>query len=398
MRQKTASVRLAPDFDLNPFGLSNGETVFSVRHILGLDVAKETIVAFVLDEKGAMLRAAITVSNNRSGFGILERWLPDAHKTVAVLEATGPYSRALIGALAQIVRSVHAVNPQLIKRLATSVVETKTDFADAAAIARIGVLLLQTQPHVLERYRTIVDVRHEELSLWLAEYRRLTEMIVALKQQITCVRLHQVPCVDRLIHRRCEQLSELQAHQKRVKLEIEQALMCWRDRDATLLMSIKGVGLLTAASVLVAIRDVSRFPRADSLKAFLGIYPCRRQSGKFEAPSRIARHGNPLVRHMIWNCAKSASRHNDVCRELFNRLIARGKSKPSAYGAVARKLVEIMYGVLRNRRPFENRAGRVRHATVRTTNNGSETCRPDMPSISADAPRGQQKTAGEQIG
>jgi len=62
----------------------------------------------------------------------------------------------------------------------------------------------------------------------------------------------------------------------------------------------------------------------------------------------MATHGSQLMRHMLWNAAKCAARHNPVCRALFERLIARGKSAPAAYGAVARKLVQIIYGVLRS--------------------------------------------------
>jgi len=83
------------------------------------------------------------------------------------------------------------------------------------------------------------------------------------------------------------------------------------------------------------------------------MYPRRRQSGKREARSHMATHGNKLMRHMLWNAAKSAARHNPVCKELFDRLVAKGKTEPAAYGAVARKLVQSIYGVLKNKTMFQ---------------------------------------------
>jgi len=61
-------------------------------------------------------------------------------------------------------------------------------------------------------------------------------------------------------------------------------------------------------------------------------------------------------RDVLWNAAKAAVRvkhpHNPF-RQLFDRLVAKGKSKPSAYGAVSRKLVQVIYGVLKSQTPFQ---------------------------------------------
>ncbi len=105
-----------------------------------------------------------------------------------------------------------------------------------------------------------------------------------------------------------------------------------------------------------SIRDINQFESANALKAYFGIYPRRRQSGTHESKSKLAKHGNRLVRHDLWNAACSASRYNPVCRELYERLVASGKHEGSAYGAVARKLLEILYGVLKhnNRSEFSH--------------------------------------------
>ena len=50
-----------------------------------------------------------------------------------------------------------------------------------------------------------------------------------------------------------------------------------------------------------------------------------------------------------------AVRHNPVCKDLFDRLVAKGKTKPAAYGTVARKLVQIIYDVLNDKTMFDIR-------------------------------------------
>jgi hypothetical protein len=63
----------------------------------------------------------------------------------------------------------------------------------------------------------------------------------------------------------------------------------------------------------------------------------------------MAKHGNKLIRHLLWNCAKSAAKWNPQCHALYPRLLAKGQNEPQAWGAVMRKLVQIIYGVLKNR-------------------------------------------------
>ena len=123
-----------------------------------------------------------------------------------------------------------------------------------------------------------------------------------------------------------------------------------------LIDSIPGIGPLSTAVLLVVVRDVQRFASADALKAYLGIYPRRKQSGKREGKSCLAHHGNRLVRHMLWNAAKAAVRMKhpqNPFRALFDRLVAKGKSQPAAYGAVCRKLVQVVFGVLKSQTPFQ---------------------------------------------
>lgn len=124
------------------------------------------------------------------------------------------------------------------------------------------------------------------------------------------------------------------------------------EEDAELVLSIPGIGPLTAAALITSIRSIGRFEEADALKAYLGVYPRRWQSGAREGRSRMARHGNKVLKHMLWNAAKCAARHNPDCCALYERMIAANKSAPSAYGAVARKLIQICYGVLVHRTKF----------------------------------------------
>jgi transposase len=317
------------------------------QFILGVDVAKDSFVATLLDPQGNTLLPVTTFVNSVQGCLDLLAAIPQPQHTQLILESTGVYGKLLIKTLATSPLTIFEINPLIIKRFSSSMVQTKTDQADAVRIARAGKLLAESQPETLEKYRAQHDPGRENLALWVAEYKRLSEARARLKQQIKSLAFHTASQVQVILQRREQELRQLTQQMNTTKQEIEALLRDQADEPAQCLMSIAGVGPLTTATALVSIQNIQRFSSADSLKAYWGVYPRRRQSGQQEAPSRMANHGNQLMRHMLWNAAKSAARHNPVCRDLFERLIAKGKKAPAAYGAVARKLVQIIYGVLK---------------------------------------------------
>lgn len=320
---------------------------------LCLDVSKDEVVALLIDGEGRPLYARPRAfPQSPHGYHQLLAWMRDPAHTRVVFEATGVYTRRLVQALAAVVASLHQLNPRLVKRAATSMTQTKTDHADVRAIADAVHTIILTKPDVLERSRIIVDPQRHNLALWLQEFDRLRRAIARLKNQIANITLETANDAPRIQRRREAELQRLRAEQREVKREIETIFRAWRSRDAELASSIKGVGTLTAASILTAIHSIEQFHSADAFKAYFGLYPRRRQSGTKEAPARMANHGNALVRHNLWNAARSAVMSNPVCSDYFERLRGNGKHAAAAYGAVARKLLQIIYGVLKNQTPF----------------------------------------------
>ena len=101
-----------------------------MRYFLGLDVAKDSFVAALLNEEGHVVSSS-TFSNDLDGFAELVAWLPAPASTIAVCEPTGVYNQHLKGALAVALESLHEINSQTLKQFVFSQVRTKTDEADA---------------------------------------------------------------------------------------------------------------------------------------------------------------------------------------------------------------------------------------------------------------------------
>ena len=326
-----------------------------MKQFLGIDIAKDSFVVSLLGSDGQALKSA-KFANDAGGFAELVAWLPQPAATIAVCEPTGVYGKRLQQAICNVVESLHEINAAILKRFAFSQVQTKTDEADALMIAAAARTLYLTKPEVLQKSRVSCGEKRENLALWLGEYDRLRSEIARLRQQIECLNHHIAPDSAKVQRLREKELKYLLGQQKKVKQEVERAYEQLDDRQAQLIDSIPGVGPLTTAATLIVVRDVSRFKTADSLKAYLGIYPRRNQSGPRERASHMAHHGSKLMRHMLWNAAKAAVLTHDPrnpFRALFDRLVAKGKSPSSAYGAVCRKLVQVIYGVLKSQKLFE---------------------------------------------
>jgi len=321
---------------------------------LCLDVAKDELVALLIDEHGQYIHPKPkTFKQNTNGYRQLLRWTRQPLDTRVVFEATGVYNKRMIQALHGHVAALHEVNPMIIKRFATSMIQTKTDQADVRAIADVVHTLSLKNPAKLEQSRVNVDPQRENLAIWLKEYRRYGKNIAKLKNQMANTTHETAGDASIILQEQRRDMEYFQTRQRDAKKHIERVFKAWKSRDAELACSIPGIATLTAASILTAINDINQFDSADAFKAYFGQYPKRTQSGKHESKSKMAKHGNKLVRHNLWNAAKSAARHNPVCRDLFERLVASGKHESAAYGAVSRKLLQILYGVLKNKKPFQ---------------------------------------------
>jgi transposase len=327
-----------------------------MRYFLGLDVAKKSFVAALLDEAGQRQASAATFSNTPAGFAELLAWLPQPADTIGMCEPTGVYNQHLKRFLRTELESLHELNSQTLRQFAFSQVRTKTDEADAVMIADAARVLWLTKREKLDQCRVDLNPQRENLALWLTEYDRLRKAIAKLRQQIDELEHLVASAAASVKQRRQADLEYLQRQQRDVKREIEHAYQQLDDQQARLIDSIPGLGTLSTAATLVVVRDVSRFPSADALKAYLGIYPRRNQSGQREKRSHLARHGNALMRHMLWNAAKAAVivKHPDnPFRQLQERLMSQGHPYNYAIGAVCRKLVQVIYGVLKSQTPYQ---------------------------------------------
>jgi len=310
--------------------------------ILGIDIAKENFEA-ALWVSGKVRQRSF--SNQPRGFAALSRWLTERgiSQVHACLEATGRYGDELALYLHQAGHIVSVVNPKRIRSYAQSQLRrNKTDALDAALIADF----CATQ-HPPAWTPPTPEVR--ELQALLHQLDALQQM--RNQEQNRLAAGAPSPLVR----------ATLQAHLDFIAQQITQLQQYIADhidhhpdlkRDQALLVSIKGIGDLTAARWLSY--HLRGYTSARAVAAYAGLSPSQRTSGKsVRRKSQISKVGNPQLRKYLYFPAMSAMRSNPPLRAFADRLRQHGKCEMEILIAVMRKLLCQAFGVLKSGLPFD---------------------------------------------
>jgi transposase len=130
-----------------------------------------------------------------------------------------------------------------------------------------------------------------------------------------------------------------------------------RSEACQLLMSVPGVGVITATSFVTAIEDPTNFKHSRSVGAFVGLTTRRYQSGEIDYDGHISRRGDSHLRGLLYEAATVLlTRTKSECdlRKWGLQLRERLGFKRAAV-AVARKLAVIMHSILVTGEPFREK-------------------------------------------
>ena len=136
--------------------------------------------------------------------------------------------------------------------------------------------------------------------------------------------------------------------------ELEEQISYLLHQTNEVITTIPGIGDILGAIILSEIGDIQRFDAPGKLVAFAGLDVKVSQSGEFTGTKqKISKRGSPYLRRAIWLAASRAAFCDPILSDYYQSLKARGKHHLTAVGAVARKLCNIIFTILRENRPYE---------------------------------------------
>ena len=141
-----------------------------------------------------------------------------------------------------------------------------------------------------------------------------------------------------------EQIRFIEAQVSDVEAEIKTILQ----KIDSPITTIPGIGDINAAVILGEIGDISRFSNASKLAAYAGIDASVSQSGDYQSSNnRMSKRGSPYLRKALFQAALIAAFHDPVFSAFYQKKRSQGKHHLTAVGAVARKLCNTIFAVLK---------------------------------------------------
>ena len=118
------------------------------------------------------------------------------------------------------------------------------------------------------------------------------------------------------------------------------------------LMSIKGFGIVTVAGLIGEICDFTKFTTQSQITKLAGLNLYEVSSGKRRGQLKISKRGRSLLRKVLYYAAIQTVRKNGVMHDYYQTLIGRGMKKIMALVAVSRKLLRIIFAMVRDGSEF----------------------------------------------
>lgn len=317
--------------------LDNNNNIF-----VGIDISKRKFDVVIL--RNSKLKHK-SFPNDKAGFQLFLQWLHRQKVNAAhvCMESTNIYGEALAEYLFDNGYVVSIVNPARIKGFAQSeLARTKTDKSDAARIARFCAAMQPAawspDPLEIRQLRALV--------------RRLDSLVEMRQQEIN--RLHVAQ--DIVVSHLEEHIAYLDQQIRETKNKINDHIDNHPDlkNKKALLDSIPGIGEATINVILAEFAHIAKFKSAKALAAFIGVAPKEKQSGSsVRGRTSLSKTGRSKLRKAFFMPALVALRYNPILIAMKQRLTDAGKSKMAIVGAAMRKLVHLIYGVLKSGQPFD---------------------------------------------
>lgn len=381
---------------------------------VGIDVAKETHYAAVMNSDSVVLSEPFAFSNDAVGFSKLTDKLSAFEKSDILigLESTGIYSENIISFLYSNGFSLAVINPiQTASLRKSSIRKTKTDKIDS---------LLIIKSLMVNSYRLYSEQDAKSLELKsLCRFRKnLKKSVARLKTQLNgyvniifpeyskffksgihistsyailktypspedIAALHLTKLSNLLssssrgrfgkeeaialkslakssvgVKNRCtyiqipHTIAQIELLEQQV-LEIDDQIKSLMSELGSVIMTVPGISFIDGAMILGEIGNINRFSKPCKLLAYAGLDPSVYQSGNFNAShSKMSKRGSKLLRFALINAAWQLTLHDKCFNDYYHLKRSQGLNHYGALGHTAHKLVRVIFKLLKFNIPF----------------------------------------------
>src|SRR6056297_19912 len=257
--------------------------------------------------------------------------------TLVICEGTGGYERKLACAMHAAVVPIVIANPRQVRDFASgNGILEKSDPIDASVLRVFG---------EDARNLTLATPKSEDHEKLGAMARRRKQLLEMINQESNRLQQTTDPEITELIRENLETLKKQlkTVDQRLTKMINEQAE---NNQTVRVLQSVPGIGPVSVATFLSELPELGKLRRGEIAK-LVGVAPLVNQSGRKDGQRSIF-GGRGYVRRVLYMATLAATRHNDIIKRFYKRLLAKGKPKMVALVASMRKLLIILNDMVRN--------------------------------------------------
>jgi transposase len=312
------------------------------KSFIGIDVSKQQLEVAVHESD-----YKFCCPNKISSFGQLIAELIDLQPALIVLEATGGLEIPVVSALHAVGLPVVVINPRQVRDFAKALGQfAKTDPLDARVLAHFAAAI---KPPL----RPIKLNEDRELDALTRRRGQLKEMLTDEKNR------RGSAASDNVRDKIKEHIDWLEKSIAELDQQLKALLKSsasWQAKDE-ILQSVPGIGPVTSFSMIADLPELGTLNR-QKISKLVGVAPLNRDSGQ----QRGTRHiygGRAPLRSVLYMAALTASRHNPVIKEFYERLCANHKPFKVAITACMRKLLTIINVMVRDNTCWESKEASV---------------------------------------
>ncbi len=144
-------------------------------------------------------------------------------------------------------------------------------------------------------------------------------------------------------------------------------------KEVALLKTFPGIGVYSAVGLMLEIGSIERYNSAKNLVSYFGIHPIYKQSGDGKSGMKMSKKGRKQPRYILFNVARYGIGHNEFIKEIYANHLKKGMKKMAAIGAIMHKILRIVYGMLKNNKPFDAQIDRDNRKNDQELQSGTES-------------------------
>ena len=324
-----------------------------IKEVVGIDVSKSTLDAH-LHQKNVSYK----FDNTIKGYRTLLKWVYSESDTkenvIFCFEHTGIYSLSLSKFLAE-KKVFFAMIPALEIKKSMGMTRGKNDLVDAQRIAeyaylRRDKLKCTVLPTIgLQKIKHLLSLRERMVSHRSGYLACLTESKAFMKKsenpeyfEVQKTMIGHLSKNILVLESRIEQIINSE-------VELEEIYR--------LITSVRGIGPVTAANLLVVTNCFTAFENSRQLACYCGIAPFETQSGtSLKNRPKVSHYANKRIKSLLNMAATNAIQYDIELKQYYERRVQSGKSKMSTINIIRNKLLFRVFAVVKRRTPYVNTA------------------------------------------